>query len=91
MLNAAPSKDEFELPDVHGENAKWRWVDEKGWRIEGAENKEEPSDDDVGWVYYDNKVCVSSLSLSLTKIANLYILVVRWTTRQRYLGSIHSQ
>lgn len=33
-LNPAPSKDEFELPDVEGGHARWRWVNGSSWQIE---------------------------------------------------------
>lgn len=33
-LNPAPSKDEFELPEVDGGISKWRWIDSSDWRIE---------------------------------------------------------
>jgi hypothetical protein len=33
-LNPAPSKDDFELPEVDGGQARWRWVDGSDWRIE---------------------------------------------------------
>jgi hypothetical protein len=62
QLNAAPQKEEFELPDVEGGNARWRWVDGSEWKIEGADNpksKGSPASKDSdggGWIYYDNKV-----------------------------------
>lgn len=51
-LNAAPSKDNFELPDVEGGHARWRWVNGSVWHVDGV-----PSDGDEaqGWIYYDNK------------------------------------
>lgn len=59
-LNPAPSKDDFELPEVQGDSAQWRWVPASQWHIEvdpvkkvrsaNAENAED------GWIYYDNKV-----------------------------------
>lgn len=39
-LNPAPSKDEFELPDVDGGIARWRWLDGSEWRIEGGDAKQ---------------------------------------------------
>ena len=39
-LNSAPSKDEFELPDVEGGFAKWRWVRGSQWHIEGGDAKQ---------------------------------------------------
>ncbi|KAL2003107.1 hypothetical protein VTN02DRAFT_4968 [Thermoascus thermophilus] len=61
-LNPVPPKDEFELPEVQGGNAKWRWVEGSEWRIEGAEDsngrggKEDgKASDGGGWIYYDNK------------------------------------
>lgn len=67
-LNTAPSKDDFELPDVEGGHARWRWVEGSEWRIEGADGASTPSKavkggkddsktgDGGGWIYYDNKV-----------------------------------
>jgi hypothetical protein len=65
-LNPAPSKDEFQLPDVPDGHSKWRWVPGSEWRIDGAEpTSKKPGkngkngsrkDDDAGWIYYDNKV-----------------------------------
>jgi hypothetical protein len=52
-LNPMPSKEEFELPDVEGGNARWRWVQGSKWQVEGAKTGE---DDEQGWIYYDNKV-----------------------------------
>ena len=60
-LNPAPSKDEFELPDVEGGHARWRWVDGSQWKIEGGESgtassvKGTTANDGGGWIYYDNK------------------------------------
>lgn len=75
MLNPAPSKDEFELPEVHGESAKWLWVDGDDWHVEGAtdNSSDGQSSDDVGWVYYDSKVSkslhyITSLLLKLTPL-----------------------
>jgi hypothetical protein len=64
QLNAAPSKDDFELPDVEGAaNARWRWVEGSEWKIEGADLKQKApaskDSDGGGWIYYDNKVCRS--------------------------------
>lgn len=69
-LNPAPSKDEFELPDVEGGHARWRWVDGSEWQIEGGSSSwpmspakvssgnkgaEGVVNDGGGWIYYDNK------------------------------------
>ncbi|KAI9673497.1 MAG: peroxisome- protein [Caeruleum heppii] len=35
-LNAMPAKDNFELPEVEGVHARWRWVDGSQWKVEGA-------------------------------------------------------
>lgn len=69
-LNPAPTKDEFELPDVQGGNARWRWVSSSEWHVDcvsptlnskksnkNGKNNEEKDGDDGGWIYYDNKVC----------------------------------
>jgi hypothetical protein len=65
-LNPAPSKDEFELPDVEGGASRWRWVDGSQWLVEGAAEMDEggikakvdATDGGQGWIYYDNKVRV---------------------------------
>lgn len=51
-LNPAPDKDHFDLPEVDGGHARWRWVEGSEWRVEGAESEE---DDNRGWIFYDNK------------------------------------
>jgi Integral peroxisomal membrane peroxin len=69
-LNPAPSKDEFDLPDVEGGMARWRWVDGSTWKIERGDHQHQRSvssadgkstavqkdlnDDGGGWIYYDN-------------------------------------
>ena len=62
-LNPAPSKDHFELPEVEGGHARWRWISGSDWRIDGVDDS---SNDEggkagtgniaAGWIYYDNKV-----------------------------------
>ncbi|EEP76768.1 conserved hypothetical protein [Uncinocarpus reesii 1704] len=62
-LNPAPSKDEFELPEVQGGNSRWRWVSGSEWRIDRVDqsskkpikNGRNEAGDDGGWIYYDNK------------------------------------
>lgn len=61
--NAAPSLDAFELPEVEGADAQWRWVAGSKWRVDGAGETEEGgkhakegADGGQGWIYYDNKV-----------------------------------
>ena len=58
-LNPAPSKDEFELPEVESPNTRWRWVEGSEWKIEAGSRAKE--DDGGGWIYYDNKVCLFPL------------------------------
>lgn len=36
-LNPAPSKDEFELPHVESNIARWRWLDNSDWHIDGGD------------------------------------------------------
>ena len=63
-LNPAPIKEEFELPDVEGGGARWRWVEGSRWLVEGAgeydeggtKSKSDATDGGQGWIYYDNKV-----------------------------------
>lgn len=61
-MNPVPDKEHFELPEVDGGASRWRWVQGSQWKIEVGEadnnskvsksaNKEE-----MGWIYYDNKV-----------------------------------
>ncbi|KAF2501238.1 Pex24p-domain-containing protein [Lophium mytilinum] len=61
-LNPAPSKDSFDLPDVEGGHARWRWAEESEWRIDGYnddssddESKRAAKEEAAGWIYYDNK------------------------------------
>lgn len=72
-LNPAPSKDEFELPEVQGGNARWRWVEGSCWRIEGADDQlgkasKSSGSDGGGWIYYDNKVSQLNRSTTLLHI-----------------------
>ena len=63
-LNPASNKDDFELPDVDGQDAIWRWVSSSRWLVEGAGELEEggvnakegANDGGQGWIYYDSKV-----------------------------------
>ena len=58
-LNAVPPKDQFELPEVDGDQARWRWVHGSEWRIDGVEKDGKggkgASGEEAGWIYYDNK------------------------------------
>ncbi|KAF2205016.1 Pex24p-domain-containing protein [Delitschia confertaspora ATCC 74209] len=59
-LNATSPKDQFELPEVEGGQARWRWVKGSEWKIERTEANEKgkkgaSSNDTEGWIYYDNK------------------------------------
>jgi hypothetical protein len=60
-LNSSAPPNRFELPDVEGGHARWRWVEGSEWHIEGTEGssdgKDAENDTDGGWIYYDNKVC----------------------------------
>lgn len=65
--NAVPPRDEFELPEVEdGSNMRWQWVEGSRWRVDGVSTEEAGGaavDYDgpagrMGWVYYDNKVCL---------------------------------
>jgi hypothetical protein len=93
-LNPAPSKDEFELPDVEGGNARWRWVNGSRWLVEGAREtdeggskaKEGTTDGGLGWIYYDNKVRCSHSNISCS---SSHITVAKWPPRPRWLGQIH--
>lgn len=71
-LNPAPAKEEFELPDVEGGAARWRWAEGGQWLVEGASESDEGGtkaksdtvDGGQGWIYYDSKVR-SNLSLNV--------------------------
>ncbi|KAF1982266.1 Pex24p-domain-containing protein [Aulographum hederae CBS 113979] len=56
-LSAAVSKDRFELPEVEGGMARWRWADGSQWRLDGVKSKDEKEGkaEEDAWVYYDNK------------------------------------
>ncbi|KAH0536203.1 hypothetical protein FGG08_006911 [Glutinoglossum americanum] len=67
-LNPAPSYDDFELPEVEGGGAKWRWLEGSEWKIDGGRDDEDgrskksrkwgvesKTGDGGGWIYYDNK------------------------------------
>jgi hypothetical protein len=66
-LNVAPAREDFELPDVEGGAARWRWVEGSKWLVEGAgefdeggiKAKPETTNGGQGWIYYDNKVCLA--------------------------------
>ena len=57
-LNPSDSKEHFALPEVDNQSAKWRWVPGSEWRAEGSGKKAAVDGD--GWIYYDNKVCIST-------------------------------
>jgi hypothetical protein len=65
MLNTAQPRDKFELPEVEGGRAKWVWVDDSEWHIDGASGDNTGDqldpDSDGGWIYYDNKVCLNTI------------------------------
>lgn len=55
-LNPTPPKDEFELPEIEGGQARWRWVQGSEWKIDngdGGKGSKNASGDE-GWIYYDN-------------------------------------
>ncbi|KAK6083380.1 integral peroxisomal membrane peroxin [Seiridium cupressi] len=58
--NAVPPRDQFELPEVDDGVAKWRWVKDSKWRVDGAGDVQEEAEYDGeagknGWIYYDTK------------------------------------
>lgn len=57
-LNTTPPKGRFELPEVEGGHARWRWVEGSEWHVETSEDskpKEGNEREDEAWIYYDNK------------------------------------
>ncbi|MCJ1310770.1 peroxisome- protein [Agyrium rufum] len=49
-LNPSPPKEDFQLPDVENDSAKWRWVAGQDWWVDGTGKG---GNDE--WIYYDNK------------------------------------
>jgi hypothetical protein len=47
-LNPAPSKDEFELPEVEDGLSRWRWVENSEWRIERGDAKQHARNTSTG-------------------------------------------
>jgi len=64
-LNPSSDTSHFNLPEVEGGMAEWRWVEGSEWHIEVPEasqsavnmkgKKAVHDDDENAWVYYDNK------------------------------------
>ncbi|KAE9980270.1 hypothetical protein EG328_002234 [Venturia inaequalis] len=57
-LNSSSPRDRFELPEVEGGHARWRWVEGSAWHVEGTEKSPDgkhSEPEDGGWIYYDNK------------------------------------
>ncbi|KAH0154639.1 Pex24p-domain-containing protein, partial [Aureobasidium melanogenum] len=59
-LNPTADPTHFELPEVEGGMARWRWVEDSEWHVELSSSKKSKSkdtaiDDDDAWIYYDNK------------------------------------
>jgi hypothetical protein len=78
-LNSALPRDRFELPDVEGGHARWRWVDDSEWHVEGAESDKEGGEpEDGGWIYYDNKVRIYSRTSMLTSL-----IIIQWRDGRR--------
>lgn len=59
-MNPVPDKEHFELPEVEGGESRWRWVQGSEWKIETGEPdskaSKSASKEEMGWIYYDNKV-----------------------------------
>ena len=55
-LHPSDPKDDFQLPDVDHGTAQWRWVPGSTWQVDGG-GKSKASTGADGWIYYDNKVC----------------------------------
>ncbi|KAL8949533.1 MAG: hypothetical protein Q9222_004370 [Ikaeria aurantiellina] len=53
-LNPSNSKDNFQLPAIEGAGARWQWVEDSEWKIEGS-GKGKAGDEADGWIFYDNK------------------------------------
>jgi hypothetical protein len=96
-LNAAPAREDFELPDVEGGAARWRWVEGSRWLVEGAgefdeggtKAKPEATNGGQGWIYYDNKVCLSSIREKRDLIL-IKSTVAERTQRTRRLGPLYA-
>ena len=55
QLNASDSTENFKLPEIENGLARWRWVPESEWQVEGA-GKSKTGKINDGWIYYDTKV-----------------------------------
>ncbi|KAL8729074.1 MAG: hypothetical protein Q9166_004991 [cf. Caloplaca sp. 2 TL-2023] len=53
-LNPTNSKDNYQLPSIEGATARWQWVEDSDWNIEGI-GKGKTVDEADGWIFYDNK------------------------------------
>lgn len=85
--NPVPPKDKFELPGVDDDGSmRWRWVPGSRWRVDGvsdesatggtsgsaeAEWNYDGETGKNGWIFYDNKVCLSDQQF------------IRWTSTDR--------
>lgn len=64
-LNATAPKDKFELPNIEGSQAKWRWVEGSSWKVDVPPASPKSGKDktpvsaskraEEAWIYYDNK------------------------------------
>ena len=55
QLNPSDSTENFKLPEIENDSARWQWVRGSEWQIEGAE-KGKKCNHTHGWIYYDTKV-----------------------------------
>ena len=96
-LNLAPTKEDFELPDVEGGGARWRWTEDSRWLVEGAGEYEEggtkaksdTADGGQGWIYYDNKVFDAQFTCKLSILTSS--IVAKWTPRSRCMGTVYQK
>ena len=95
-LNPTPSKDQFELPEVDGGQATWRWVKGSQWQVEGPEGSSSQRErstkgetDKDGWIFYDNKAYPKPHRASISSHTNSMLVAGR-PTWSRQLGPLYS-
>ena len=94
-LNATVPKERFDLPEVDGGHAKWRWVKGSEWHLERTEDeavaiKAGNDTEDGSWIYYDNKVIPFAEYQAQCQLLTHVSVVERWTPRPRWLGTLHT-
>ena len=99
-LNAVPSKEALELPEVESGDSRWQWVEGSEWHVEGEggsqgstknDKKRGKSRDAGSWIYYDSKVCTKLWMwvLDWLHTDQFRLLVARRPSRTGRLESVY--